>query len=86
MPAARSYASQMATPERFVSSGTLPGRLRVQQVVDDAHARFAAESGGSLSGVYPGARGGRPGAFGLAVVSVTGDRVTWVTRKRRSRS
>ena len=76
MPAARSYAAQMATPERFVSSGTLPGRLRVQQVVDDAHARYAAESGGSLSGVYPALAAADPEAFGLAVVSVTGDRVT----------
>ena len=65
----------MATPERFVSSGNLPGRARVQQVVDDAHARFAPEQGGSLSSVYPALARADPDAFGLAVVSATGDRV-----------
>jgi glutaminase len=65
----------MATPERFVSSGDLPGRARVQQVVDDAHALFAPEQGGSLSSVYPALARADPGAFGLAVVSATGDSV-----------
>jgi glutaminase len=65
----------MATPERFVSSGNLPGRARVQQVVDDAHALFAPEQGGSLSSVYPALARADPGAFGLVVVSATGDSV-----------
>jgi glutaminase len=65
----------VSTPERFVSSGDLPGRARVQQVVDEARARFAAEAGGSLSPVYPALAAADPEAFGLAVVSVSGDRV-----------
>ena len=71
----------MATPERFVSSGDLPGRARVQQVVDHAHTLFAPERGGSLSTVYPALAGADPEAFGLAVVSATGDASWPVTRE-----
>jgi glutaminase len=62
-------------PERFVSSGSLPGRSTVQQVLDDVHARLASERSGALSQVYPALAGADPDAFGLAVVSVTGEHV-----------
>jgi len=62
-------------PDRFVSSGSLPGRSRVQQVLEDLHAQLATERGGSLSQVYPALAEADPDAFGLAVVSVTGDHV-----------
>jgi glutaminase len=62
-------------PERFVSSGSLPGRATVQQVLDDVHAHLQSERGGALSQVYPALAGADPDAFGLAVVSVTGEHV-----------
>jgi glutaminase len=47
----------------------------VQQLVDEAHSRFAAERGGELSRVYPALAAAHPNSFGLAVVSVAGERV-----------
>jgi glutaminase len=63
------------TPERFVSSGHLPTRDRVQQALDEAHALFLPEGAGSLSPVYPALAEADPTAFGLAVVSVAGEQV-----------
>jgi glutaminase len=65
----------VSASERFVSSGSLPRRSTVQQVLDEVHAEVAPERTGSLSGVYPALADADPDAFGLAVVSVTGDRV-----------
>lgn len=63
----------MTSPERFVSSGSLPAPDRVQQVLDETHALFLGERGGSLSRVYPVLAETDADAFGLAVVSVTGE-------------
>jgi glutaminase len=63
----------VTSPERFVSSGSLPAPDRVQQVLDETHALFLPERGGSLSRVYPVLAEADADAFGLAVVSVTGE-------------
>ncbi len=64
----------MTTPERFVSSGRLPAPDRVQQVLDETHELFRHEQGGALARVYPALAEADPDAFGLAVVSVSGER------------
>jgi glutaminase len=65
----------VSTPARVVSSGSLPGQQTVQRVIEETHSRFASERSGSLSQVYPALAEADPDAFGLAVVSVSGEQV-----------
>jgi glutaminase len=58
--------------EDFVSTGSLPPADRVQDLVDEAHARFRADRGGAVSTVYPALAAVRPELFGVAVAGVTG--------------
>jgi glutaminase len=60
---------------RYVSSGDLPPTASLQERIDEAHTRFSGERSGSLSGVYPALAEADPDAFGLALVSVGGERI-----------
>ncbi len=61
--------------ERFVSAGRLPGRERVQRLLDTAYERLAPDDSGSLSTVYPALLRADPRLFGLAVLGVGGELV-----------
>jgi glutaminase len=56
----------------FVSTGTLPDPARIQALVDDAHARFAAVPDGTVSTVYPALARMPAGLFGVAVADTRG--------------
>ena len=56
----------------FVSTGSLPPPSRVQELVDETHARFRGERGGAVSTVYPALASADPGRFGVAVAGVAG--------------
>ncbi|MGG5821999.1 glutaminase A [Falsiroseomonas sp. HW251] len=56
----------------FVSTGRLPDGARVRELVEDAHARFAAVTDGAVSSVYPALARMDPALFGIAVVGVNG--------------
>ncbi|HKY15340.1 MAG TPA: glutaminase A [Microthrixaceae bacterium] len=58
--------------ERHVSTGRLPGRERVQSLLDEAHLRFADDRDGEVSAVYPALAAVPPDGFGLCVASVDG--------------
>ncbi|GAA4344874.1 glutaminase A [Angustibacter luteus] len=60
-------------PARYVSAGRLPERTSVQAIVDEARALFADDDSGRLSAVYPALAEADPSAFGLCVVSASGD-------------
>lgn len=60
----------------FVSTGTLPARARVRELLDEAHARFRGVGDGAVSTVYPALAAADPGRFGLAVAGVDGSVVT----------
>lgn len=59
-------------PGDFVSTGRLPDAARVRDLVQDAHARFAAATEGAVSSVYPALARMDPALFGIAVVGVNG--------------
>ncbi|WP_300016660.1 glutaminase A [Pseudonocardia sp.] len=56
----------------FVSTGSLPAPERVQELVDQAHARFRGVRDGAVSTVYPALAAVAPEGFGVAVTGVTG--------------
>jgi glutaminase len=56
----------------FVSTGSLPPTDRVQELVDEAYARFRTERGGAVSTVYPALAAAAPEQFGVAMAEVTG--------------
>src|SRR3954451_13974576 len=55
-----------------VSTGRLPAPERVQAWVDEAHARFAADTSGEVSRVYPALAKMPADLFGISVVSAGG--------------
>lgn len=55
-----------------VSTGTLPGWERVEQIVGDAHSRFAGERTGAVADYIPVLADADPELFGLAVIEVGG--------------
>ncbi|UYO98098.1 glutaminase A [Microbacterium sp. M28] len=55
-----------------VSTGALPGWLRVDELVREAHARYASEAAGSVADYIPVLAAADPGLFGLAVIDVDG--------------
>ena len=61
--------------DRFVSSGRLPGRAAVAELVATAYQRYLPEDGGSVSTVYPALALADPSAFGLCVCAADGDMV-----------
>lgn len=56
----------------FVSTGNLPGPGRVQELVNEAHARFSANTEGENSQVYPALSRASSKLFGLCLVSAGG--------------
>lgn len=56
-----------------VSTGRLPGRGLVEQLVTDAHSRFIDEDQGRVSDVYPALARVPPDLFGICVVGVDGE-------------
>jgi glutaminase len=68
-------ADSQAYRDRFVSSGRLPGRSAVAELVATAYQRFLPEAGGSVSDVYPALALADPSAFGLCVCAADGDMV-----------
>lgn len=56
----------------FVSTGSLPRDEFVQACVDEAHARFRADTGGRNSDVYPALVTVSPDLFGIALAGVSG--------------
>ena len=55
-----------------VSTGTLPGWERVDEIVREAHARYAGERGGRVADYIPVLAEADPELFGLAVIEVGG--------------
>ena len=60
-------------PAPFVSTGDLPPRERVAELVRQAHAGFAQVDEGRLSDVYPALAAADPSLFGIAVANTSGD-------------
>lgn len=58
--------------EPFISTGSLPGDVRVDELVDAAHARFRAVGDGALSQVYPALARANPDHFGICLTGVDG--------------
>lgn len=56
-----------------VSTGELPARARVQELVEEAHQRYAALDDGAVSTVYPALAEQEPDRFGICVVGVRGE-------------
>lgn len=59
-------------PQRYVSTGTLPDRASIADLLRAAHERFAGVTDGALSQVYPALAETDPGAFGIALTGVGG--------------
>jgi glutaminase len=59
--------------DAHVSTGRLPSAEEVQAWVDEAHTRFAADSSGEVSRIYPALAEMSPDAFGICVVGTGGD-------------
>ena len=57
----------------FVSNGALPPAQLVQQLVDDAHAHFRADTDGTTSTVYPALERARGDLFGICVAGINGN-------------
>ncbi|KAB1864169.1 glutaminase A [Microbacterium algeriense] len=55
-----------------VSTGTLPGWDRVDEIVQEAHARYVSERGGRVADYIPVLAEVDPELFGLAVIEVGG--------------
>jgi glutaminase len=60
------------TPAPLVSTGSLPSPEQVHAVLEEAHARFAAITEGSVSQVYPALARMDPALFGICVAGVGG--------------
>ena len=61
-----------ATPSGYVSTGHLPARDRVQSLIDEAYAMFAATAKGHNSTVYPALATVPADLFGICVVDTDG--------------
>ncbi len=61
-----------ATSSGFVSTGRLPAAETVAALVDEAHARFRANTEGVVSDVYPTLARAPPDLFGLSVAGTNG--------------
>ncbi len=56
----------------FISTGRLPDAEAIRALVDEAHARFAGDATGAVSGVYPALARVDPALFGICVVGTSG--------------
>jgi glutaminase len=56
----------------YISTGHLPPPPGVQDLVESAHARFAANTDGEVSGVYPALARVQRDLFGICLVGVDG--------------
>jgi glutaminase len=56
----------------FVSTGHLPSPERIKDLVDEAHERFASDTSGENSTVYPALRNVSRDLFGICVVRTDG--------------
>ncbi len=65
-------ASAPASGGGYISTGHLPARGRVQSLIDEAHARFAANADGHSSRVYPALATVSADLFGICVVDTDG--------------
>lgn len=61
-------------PQRYVSTGSLPGRERVADLVDRCYAGHRAASGGRVSTTYPALADADPDLFGICVANTDGIR------------
>ena len=61
-----------APPLSFISTGRLPAAETVAALVDEAHARFRANTEGAVSDVYPTLARAPADGFGLAVAGTNG--------------
>jgi glutaminase len=64
-------------PDRYanVSTGNLPRAALVQELVDEAHRRFAAVTDGANSTVYPALERADPSRFGVCIAGANGNLV-----------
>jgi glutaminase len=56
----------------FISTGRLPDAEAIRALVDEAHARFAGNAEGAVSGVYPALARVPTSLFGICVVGTSG--------------
>jgi len=61
-----------AAAPAFVSTGTLPSPARIRELLDEAHRRFAENSDGQCSQVYPALATVRADLFGACVAGTNG--------------
>ena len=62
-------------PDRYVSTGALPRRQLVADLVAEAHERYRSNTEGETSAVYPALARVPPDLFGICVANTSGDRV-----------
>jgi glutaminase len=65
--------SQKPVSAPFVSTGIFPEGNRVHSLVEKAHAFFAANREGEVSGVYPALKKIEPDLFGICIVGTRGE-------------
>ena len=58
---------------RYISTGHLPIEAQVASAVRDVHARYAGETAGEVSRVYPALARVPAGLFGVSVVAASGN-------------
>lgn len=71
-PMSNQGPSQSSPATKFVSTGNLPAPERVQELVEEAHRRFLANSDGENSQVYPALAQIQPDLFGISIVGTSG--------------
>ncbi|MEV6284012.1 glutaminase A [Kribbella sp. NPDC051770] len=59
-------------PDRFVSTGGLPGGATVGDLVETAYRLFRTTDAGELSAVYPALTRADPDSFGICVAAIDG--------------
>ena len=57
----------------LVSTGSLPRKELVAQLMQDAYDRYATDDDGTVADYIPALADADPALFGLSIVSVTGD-------------
>ena len=70
----------------FVSTGHLPARERIKDLIDEAYERFASDAHGQNSTVYPALRNVSRDLFGICVVQTDGFSIPSVMPNTTSRS
>ncbi|WP_041527864.1 glutaminase A [Paracoccus aminophilus] len=59
----------------FISTGHLPFKDQIHDLVKDAYLRFASDRDGDISNVYPALAAVDPDLFGISVCGVNGDSI-----------